>query len=335
MTYFQKSSWSRNVKKRIPHLHKWFIDANTRDRVCLCGLVADKICAFCKTYFNTKQNNGGKKIYCSRKCANIMSNPKRIAVIKERASGKNKKLGNKKCSFCQKDFGKITKHSIRQWTFKKYCSFWCSVEAKKIKDGMTKGERYRRKKGMVKKHTPEWLERIKARTKEAMYRPDVNAKIRQPKGQMSIQARVNISNALAGKLPKNMMFGASNHDHIQRGDYENSKGTMYFRSKWEANYALFLDFLVKKNEIKNWEYEADVFIFEKIQFGTRSYRPDFKVFNLDESFEYHEVKGYMDGKSKTKLRRMAKYYPEVKIILVDSDYYRDLRKKMGKILNFY
>ena len=129
---------------------------------------------------------------------------------------------------------------------------------------------------------------------------------------------------------------SGNKYHTQkRGDYENSKGTMYFRSKWEANYALFLDFLIEKGEIKNWEYESDVFIFNQIQFGTRSYRPDFKVLNQDGSFEYHEVKGYMDSKSKTKLKRMTKYYPKVKIVLIDSDYYRDLNKKMGKILHFY
>ena len=141
---------------------------------------------------------------------------------------------------------------------------------------------------------------------------------------------------MAGKLPKNMMFGSNGrYPNVQRGDYENSKGTMYFRSKWEANYALFLDFLVEQNEIKSWEYEADVFVFDQIQFGTRSYRPDFKVFNHNDSFEYHEVKGYMDSQSKTKLKRMAKYYPEVKIVLIDSNYYRDLKKKMGKMLHFY
>lgn len=184
-------------------------------------------------------------------------------------------------------------------------------------------------------YSPEWLERIKARTKEAMSRPDINAKLHKPRVAMSLERRIKHSNALAGRLPQNMMFGASNHDHIQRGDYENSKGTMYFRSKWEANYALFLDYLVEKSEIKEWGYEPDVFMFEEVQIGTRSYRPDFKVFNRDGSFEYHEVKGYMDSKSKTKLRRMEKYYPEVKLILVDAPYYRDLYKKMSKMLSFY
>lgn len=241
-----------------------------------------------------------------------------------------------KCKNCGDEFQKPYKYSLRQWYRSKYCSIKCAAEIRKIKDGMTRDERYRRRKGHVKQHSPEWLEKIRARTKEAMYRPEINSKLRQPKSPMSLEARIKRSNALAGKLPKNMMFGSSGtYPNIQRGDYENSKGTMYFRSKWEANYALFLDFLVGKGEIKNWEYEPDAFIFEEIKFGTRSYRPDFKVFNHDGTFEYHEVKGYMDSKSKTKLKRMAKYYPEVKIVLIDSTYYRDLVKKVGKLLSFY
>ena len=204
---------------------------------------------------------------------------------------------------------------------------------------MTRGERHRRKKGQVKRNTPEWIEKIRARTKEAMYRPEINAKLHKPRRSPSLETRIKHSNALAGRMPKNMMFGANNDigmfKNIQRGEYETSKGSTYFRSKWEANYALFLDFLVSKGEIEKWEFEPDVFVFDQIQFGTRSYCPDFKVFNKNGSFEYHEVKGYMDSKSKTKLKRMAKYYPEVKIILVDSDYYRDLAKKMGKLLHFY
>ena len=57
--------------------------------------------------------------------------------------------------------------------------------------------------------------------------------------------------------------------------------------------------------------------------------------NNDDSEEFWEVKGYMDSKSKTKLKRMAKYYPDVKLVLIDSTYYNDLKKKLGAILKFY
>lgn len=119
------------------------------------------------------------------------------------------------------------------------------------------------------------------------------------------------------------------------GNYECARGSIYFRSMWEANYALYLDWLVKQKQIKDWEYESDTFFFEKIKLGTRSYRPDFKVFNKDGSVEYHEVKGYMDSKSKTKLKRMKKYHPLVKIVLIERAFYMDMLNKLKGIINFH
>ena len=123
--------------------------------------------------------------------------------------------------------------------------------------------------------------------------------------------------------------------NVKRGTYDINGKKIFFRSKWEANYALYLDFLIKQKQIKKWEYEPDVFVFEKIKFGTRSYRPDFKVFNIDGFIEYHEVKGYMDKKSKTKIKRMAKYYPIIKLAIIDKDVYKDIKIKLGKMLKFY
>jgi len=90
----------------------------------------------------------------------------------------------------------------------------------------------------------------------------------------------------------------------------------YYRSGWEPKYAIYLESLKKMKAIKEWEYEPDTFWFEDIRRGTRSYLPDFKITYLDDTVEYHEVKGWMDAKSKTKLKRMAKYYPEIKLILI-------------------
>ena len=113
---------------------------------------------------------------------------------------------------------------------------------------------------------------------------------------------------------------------VKRGTYDINGKKMFLRSSWEYNYALYLDWLIGKKEILKWEYEAEVFIFHKIQFGTRSYRPDFKVYNLDGTIEYHEVKGWMNAKSKTKLKRMAKYYPEIKVVLIDKREYKQIMK---------
>lgn len=248
-----------------------------------------------------------------------------------------KMLGSneKKCEQCGKEFSKPKKYSLTQWWKSRFCSRQCTGQYVRIKDGMTKGERHRRKNGATKQGSPEWLERIRATTKSAMLRPDVNEKIRKPRMPMSDEMKAVRSNALVGIMPKNLINGYGSFANVQRGDYECSKGTVYFRSKWEANYALFLDFLVKNGDIKDWEYETERFVFEQIKFGTRSYLPDFKIINHDNTFEYHEVKGYMDARSKTKLKRMEKYFPDVKLILIDKKYYSELYKKFNKILKMY
>ena len=125
------------------------------------------------------------------------------------------------------------------------------------------------------------------------------------------------------------------YENIQRGTYICSKGDFYFRSKWEANYALYLDFLIQQHEIKDWEFESERFMFEQIKLGIRSYTPDFKVINHDGSIEFHEIKGYMDARSKTKLKRMKKYYPDVKLLLIERKQYTEILSKLKGVIKFY
>ena len=111
-------------------------------------------------------------------------------------------------------------------------------------------------------------------------------------------------------------------------------GGLYLRSTWEANYARYLNFLIHQEEILCWEYEPDTFEFKAIKRGTRFYTPDFKVFELDGSFKYHEVKGYMDKVSVTKLKRMAKYYPDIDIVLITGKEITEIKNKLGRFLNW-
>lgn len=105
----------------------------------------------------------------------------------------------------------------------------------------------------------------------------------------------------------------------------------YFRSRWEVYHAKYLQLLKDHGQIKEWEYEPQTFWFNEIKRGTRSYLPDFRVTENDGSVVFHEVKGYMDSKSKTKLRRMKKYYPEVTIYLVQKDQIEEIKKKFSFI----
>jgi hypothetical protein len=91
----------------------------------------------------------------------------------------------------------------------------------------------------------------------------------------------------------------------------------YFRSSWEANYARYLNFIKEP-----WEYEKQEWEFP-VKRGNRFYKCDFYLPGKD---EYHELKGYMDKESRTKLNRMAKYYTEIKIIVIGKEEYKEIAK---------
>jgi len=101
---------------------------------------------------------------------------------------------------------------------------------------------------------------------------------------------------------------------------------LYVRSTWEANIARVLVMLQERGLIEKWEYEPDEFEFETIKRGTRFYKPDFKVWFPGQEPVYWEVKGYMDRVSKTKLSRMARYYPDVEIVVIDREQYTSLER---------
>lgn len=107
---------------------------------------------------------------------------------------------------------------------------------------------------------------------------------------------------------------------------------IYVRSTWEANYARYLNLAIERNYIRAWKYEVDEFQFHKIKKGTRFYRPDFKVWRINDPVEYHEVKGYMTQKSRTQLNRMRIYYPNVKIKLIDKAAYKEVDRKFSRFI---
>ena len=116
----------------------------------------------------------------------------------------------------------------------------------------------------------------------------------------------------------------------KREDLENR----FFRSSWEANYARYLNFLLSQGTITKWEYEPKTFVFHGVIRGVLTYTPDFLVEEKDGTKAWHEVKGWMDAKSKAKLKRMAKFYPDEKIVLIDAAQYKAISKFKGLIPNW-
>ena len=107
----------------------------------------------------------------------------------------------------------------------------------------------------------------------------------------------------------------------------------YYRSRWEANYARVLEYLKQNSKINDWKHEPRTFWFEKIKRGTRSYLPDFKVVNNDGTHEWHEVKGWMDKRSKTKIKRFHKYYPEERLIVIGGKDYKQIEEFFSPVID--
>jgi hypothetical protein len=106
----------------------------------------------------------------------------------------------------------------------------------------------------------------------------------------------------------------------------------YFRSKWEYNYACYLQFLKEHRHIQTWEHECHTFWFLEIKRGVRSYLPDFIVVENDGSYHWVEVKGFYDPKSLTKINRFKKYYPQEELRLVDKKWFSKNSKKLSGLI---
>ena len=84
--------------------------------------------------------------------------------------------------------------------------------------------------------------------------------------------------------------------------------------------------------IKDWLHEPQTFWFEGVKRGCVTYLPDFKVINLDDTHEWIEVKGFMDSKSKTKIRRFKKYYPKESLRVMGAKWYKSNSAKLSNLI---
>lgn len=138
-----------------------------------------------------------------------------------------------------------------------------------------------------------------------------------------------ITERKAGRM-KNI--GSSTHSRSKKGWVECGGKRFFSRSSWEKKYAFYLQWLKTNGQILEWEHEPDTFWFEKIKRGVRSYLPDFKITIRPETVEYHEVKGWMDAKSKTKIKRMAKYHPQIVLRIIGDKWFKENRRKLSGII---
>ena len=125
---------------------------------------------------------------------------------------------------------------------------------------------------------------------------------------------------------------ASVQRQTYKGWFEIDGKRMYLKSNWERRYCLYLSFMKKHGHIIDYWYEPETFYFKGIKRGTTNYKPDWKVLFPSGNFEFIEVKGYMDSKSATKIKRMAKYFPELKLRVVDGIWFKSNALMLKKVL---
>lgn len=178
-------------------------------------------------------------------------------------------------------------------------------------------------KGMKgKHHTPETISKLCIINKENQ------AKINQDKDK-----RYDITKrTLETKIKNGVFVNARPNTTWKSGWREIGGKRKYFRSMWEANYARYLEFLKIHKQIIEWEHEPEVFWFDGIKRGCVSYLPDFRVTELNNSFTYHEVKGWMDDRSKTKIKRMEIYHPQIKLLIIEAKWFKENNKKLSPII---
>jgi hypothetical protein len=129
---------------------------------------------------------------------------------------------------------------------------------------------------------------------------------------------------------------ASSNYSRARGGRRPDLGATWYRSSWEANYARYLNFLMRLGVVEAWEFEPQTFWFEGIKRGACSYLPDFRVkYKGDDRLEYVELKGWVQPKDRTKWRRMKKYHPEIKLTIVAAKEYYALQKKWASAIQHW
>ena len=148
-------------------------------------------------------------------------------------------------------------------------------------------------RGMLGKFHTEKTKKIMSKKSIEMW-ADPNAKLKSKK------LREKVSKKISRRLIERRQNGWNPYSNAKSGKREDLG--IYVRSKMEANYLRYLNFLKIK-----WQYEPKIFYFEKIKKGTLTYTPD--IYLPDED-KWIEIKGWFRDKDKTKLRRFKKYFPE-------------------------
>ena len=104
---------------------------------------------------------------------------------------------------------------------------------------------------------------------------------------------------------------SNNFAHVQKVTREVGGKLCTFRSLLEFRWAVWLQFQKEQGLILDWFHEDPETLLEletRYFKNKKLYLPDFVVQELDETYEYHETKGYFTSADYTKLKLAAEQY---------------------------
>lgn len=142
------------------------------------------------------------------------------------------------------------------------------------------------------------------------------------------ERRKNSSDNMA-KCQADGILGVRSRTYMVRCFVNNKE--YVFKSAWEVNIALVLEYERLLGNIDGWAYEATTFSFEYDGNGVRNYKPDFDVYK-DGKIYHVEVKGWVDEKTKIKMDLMQRFYPNDMIYMMGEKEYRSVKAKYKPII---
>jgi hypothetical protein len=111
---------------------------------------------------------------------------------------------------------------------------------------------------------------------------------------------------------KTTKTASSNYAKTKKGIRDDVHPNAFFRSATEANVARIFELLKVE-----WKFEERVFTFNGRQKRPFQYIIDFEIIKANKKLKeigldvgFIEVKGWMDSRSRSKIRCLKKYYPE-------------------------
>lgn len=279
----------------------------TAKNVGMCGQSVherlSRLNAIKSDFFTEEEKNKIRKLYRE----GFESGDKKLDLL-------SKEMGRQKTSICRFARKEGLTNLKRKRSEEMAKSF--SIRAKEFikKNGHPKGM-------LGKKHTKETLKVLSKHSKEMWEK-------------LSKEQRAGfILKRTKNKLLKGSLFSKNRESCSWKAAWRTIGGKKrYFRSSWEANYARYLEYLKTKRKIKDWEHEKTYFWFEDSEKWRGVYLPDFEVELNSGNKEFHEVKGWYDQRSKTKISLMKKFYPEIVLKIILQKQYKKIEEKFSSLI---